>query len=67
MNAYLASVIENVKSKYANEPRELRARWDAAGDEAERDMITRAVRFGLAALDHRLEAVQLFCTKRGPL
>ena len=33
--------------------RELRARWDAAGDEAERDMITRAVRFGLAALDHR--------------
>ena len=33
--------------------RELRARWDAARDEAERDSITRAVRFGLAALDHR--------------
>ena len=33
--------------------RELRARWDAAGDEAERESITRAVRFGLAALDHR--------------
>lgn len=33
--------------------RELRARWDAAGDEAERESITLAVRFGLAALDHR--------------
>lgn len=33
--------------------RELRARWDAAGDEAERDAVTLAVRFGLAALDHR--------------
>ena len=33
--------------------RELRAKWDAAGDEAEREAVTRAVRFGLAALDHR--------------
>ena len=33
--------------------RELRAKWDAAGDEAERQAVTRAVRFGLAALDHR--------------
>lgn len=33
--------------------RELRAKWDAAGDEAERDAVTQAVRFGLAALDHR--------------
>ena len=33
--------------------RELRARRDAAGDDAERELITRAVRFGLAALDHR--------------
>ena len=33
--------------------RELRAKWDAAGDDAERDAVTRAVRFGLAALDHR--------------
>ncbi len=33
--------------------RELRAKWDAAGDEAEREAITQAVRFGLAALDHR--------------
>lgn len=33
--------------------RELRGRYDAAGDEAEREAVTRAVRFGLAALDHR--------------
>ncbi len=33
--------------------RELRAKWDAAGDEAEREAVVRAVRFGLAALDHR--------------
>ena len=33
--------------------RELRARWDAAGDEAEREAVVQAVRFGLAALDHR--------------
>ena len=33
--------------------RELRARYDAARDEAEREAVTRAVRFGLAALDHR--------------
>lgn len=33
--------------------RALRARYDAAGDEAERETVTRAVRFGLAALDHR--------------
>ena len=33
--------------------RDLRARWDAAGDEAEREAVARAVRFGLAALDHR--------------
>ena len=33
--------------------RELRARRDAAGDEAEQELITLAVRFGLAALDHR--------------
>ncbi len=33
--------------------RRLRARWEAAGDEAERETVTRAVRFGLAALDHR--------------
>lgn len=33
--------------------RELRARWDAAGDTAEREAVTQAVRFGLAALDHR--------------
>lgn len=32
--------------------RELRKRWDEA-DEAERDTVTRAARFGLAALDHR--------------
>ena len=33
--------------------RELRAKWEAAGDEAEREAVTQAVRFGLAALDHR--------------
>ena len=33
--------------------RELRARWEAAEDEAEREAVTQAVRFGLAALDHR--------------
>ena len=33
--------------------RALRARRDAAADDAEREIITRAVRFGLAALDHR--------------
>jgi len=33
--------------------RELRAKWDAALDDAERESITQAVRFGLAALDHR--------------
>ncbi len=33
--------------------RELQARWKAAGDEMERNMVTLAVRFGLAALDHR--------------
>lgn len=33
--------------------RELRARWEAAEDDAGRESITRAVRFGLAALDHR--------------
>lgn len=33
--------------------RDLRAKWDAAGDEAEREAVTQAVRFGLAALDHR--------------
>jgi DNA repair exonuclease SbcCD nuclease subunit len=33
--------------------RELRAKWDAAADEAERETITQAVRFGLSALDHR--------------
>lgn len=33
--------------------RELRARWDAAADEEERESVTQAVRFGLAALDHR--------------
>ena len=33
--------------------RELRTRYDAAGDEAAREAVTRAVRFGLAALDHR--------------
>lgn len=33
--------------------RELRGRYEAAVDEAEREAVTRAVRFGLAALDHR--------------
>lgn len=33
--------------------RELRAKWDAAATEEERETVTRAVRFGLAALDHR--------------
>lgn len=33
--------------------RELRAKWNAAVDDAGRDTISRAVRFGLAALDHR--------------
>ncbi|MBE6963656.1 MAG: DNA repair exonuclease [Ruminococcaceae bacterium] len=33
--------------------RELRGRWQAAATEEERETITRAVRFGLAALDHR--------------
>lgn len=33
--------------------REFRAKWDAAADDAERASITQAVRFGLAALDHR--------------
>lgn len=33
--------------------RELRAKWKAAATEEEKETITRAVRFGLAALDHR--------------
>ena len=33
--------------------RELRAKWDDAGSEEERETVTRAARFGLAALDHR--------------
>ena len=33
--------------------RELRAKWKAATTEEERETITRAARFGLAALDHR--------------
>ncbi len=33
--------------------RELRAKWNAARTEAERETVTRAARFGLAALDHR--------------
>lgn len=33
--------------------RELRAKWDAAGDDAGREAVVLAVRFGLAALDHR--------------
>ena len=33
--------------------RELRLRWAAAKTEAEREQVTQAVRFGLAALDHR--------------
>lgn len=33
--------------------RELRIKWNAAATEEERETITRAARFGLAALDHR--------------
>ena len=33
--------------------RELRAKWDAAKSNEERETVTRAARFGLAALDHR--------------
>ncbi len=33
--------------------RELRARWERAGSEAEREKVTMAARFGLAALDRR--------------
>lgn len=33
--------------------RELRAKWDCAATEEERETVTRAARFGLAALDHR--------------
>ena len=33
--------------------RELRVKWNAAATEEERETVTRAVRFGLAALDHR--------------
>jgi DNA repair exonuclease SbcCD nuclease subunit len=33
--------------------RRLRKRYDAAADDKERENVTRAVRFGLAALDHR--------------
>lgn len=33
--------------------RELRAKWNAAATEEERETVTRAARFGLAALDHR--------------
>jgi len=33
--------------------RELRTRWEAAGTEEERESVTLAARFGLAALDHR--------------
>nr|WP_326184941.1 metallophosphoesterase [uncultured Oscillibacter sp.] len=33
--------------------RELRTRWNAAKTEEERETVTRAARFGLAALDHR--------------
>ena len=33
--------------------RELRRRWEEAKTEEERETVTRAVRFGLAALDHR--------------
>lgn len=33
--------------------RELRAKWNAARTEEEREMVNRAARFGLAALDHR--------------
>lgn len=33
--------------------RELRAQWQQAGSDRERETVTRAARFGLAALDHR--------------
>ena len=33
--------------------RELRAKWNAAKTEEERELVTQAARFGLAALDHR--------------
>ena len=33
--------------------RELRGKWNAAATDEERETVTRAVRFGLAALDHR--------------
>ena len=33
--------------------RELRQKLDAAGSDEERELVTQAVRFGLAALDHR--------------
>ncbi len=33
--------------------RRLRQQWERAGDETEREQVSRAVRFGLAALDHR--------------
>ena len=33
--------------------RELRAKWNAAETDEERDTVTAAARFGLAALDHR--------------
>ena len=33
--------------------RELREKWDRASNDEERETVTRAVRFGLAALDHR--------------
>ncbi|MEI3305858.1 MAG: hypothetical protein V8R40_07415 [Dysosmobacter sp.] len=33
--------------------RELRQKLDAAGSDEERELVTRAARFGLAALDHR--------------
>jgi len=33
--------------------KELRAKWNAAQTEEERELVTQAVRFGLAALDHR--------------
>ena len=33
--------------------RQLRTRWDSAATEEERETVTQAARFGLAALDHR--------------
>ncbi len=33
--------------------RELRRRWKESNTEEEREQVTRAARFGLAALDHR--------------